>query len=286
MSPRSKAIIPTISTAAPLVDSNPSSYSNSDDEDSNDNTNSPFNANHDRQCSLDYSDDGGDLSDESGEYSNGDFSEDSDDSNDSSEDLDNDTDSDSFVDSNSTSNVSSSKDYSSDFSTAWNLPEVIFTPYECKLFDDSSWCSNASKDYVLELNQCVSHSNHSSDAEVSPNILWPLQHVPFSTNSQNHESYLIYNHNSKDYAGTNDYPSTDDSDQEDFLRLGASNSTTYALSPHPNYFDVNSLIVSLQVLAEPVTTASISEAQNHENNSSENTITKIEDIISPFFPAE
>ena len=190
------------------------------------------------------------------------------------------------MDSDSTSNASSSKDYSSDFSTAGDLPEVIFTPYECQLFDDSSWCNNASKDYVLELSQCILHSNHSSDVEDSPNILWPLHCVPFSTNSHNPGSCLIHNRNSKDYVGTNDGPSTDDSDQEDFLQLGASNSTTYSYSTHPNDLDVDNPIVSLQVLAEPITTASVSRAQNSGNNYSGNTITKTEDITYPFIPSK
>ena len=81
-----------------------------------------------RQYSSDYSDDGGDLSDESGKYSEDDFLD----------YLGGDIDSDSFGDSDSTSNASSSKDYLSDFGAAGNLPGVIFTPYECKLFDDSS----------------------------------------------------------------------------------------------------------------------------------------------------
>ena len=285
ISPRSKDIIPPVAPVAPLVDSSPSSYSNSEDEDSEgDNVDSPFNVDHNGQCSSDYSDDGGDLSDESGEYSDSDLSEDSNESNDSSGDSDDDIDSDSFVDSDSTSNASSSKDYSSDFSTAGNLPEVIFTPYECKLFDDSSWCNNASKDYLLEQSQYVLHSNHSSNDEDSPNILWPLHHVPFPTNSNN--PGLIYNHNSKDYVGNNDCLSTDDSDQEDFLQLGASNSTTYASIPHPNYLDVDNPIVSLEVLAEPITTASISKAQNNGNNSSENTTTKTEDNTYPLIPSK
>ena len=287
ISPRSMAIIPPVAPVAPLVDSNPSSYSNSKDEDiEGDNVDSPFNGDHNGQCSSDYSGDGGDLSDESGEYSDSDLSEDSNESDDSAGDSDNDIDSDSFVDSDSTSNASSSKDYSSDFSTSGNLPEVIFTSYECKLFDDSSWCNNASKDYMLEQSQCVLHSMHSSDADDFPNILRPLHHVPFSTNSNNPGSGLIYNHNFKDYVGTNDYPSTDYSDQEDFLQLGASNSTTYASIPHPNYLDVDNPIISPEVLAEPITTASISQAQNNGNNSSENTITKTEDITYPFIPSK
>ena len=282
ISPRSKAIIAPV---APLVDSNPSPYSNSEDEDiEGDNVDSPFNGDHSGQCSSDYSDDGGDGSDGSGEHSDSDLSEDSNESDDSSGDSDDDIDSDSFVDSDSTSNASSSKDYSSDFSTAGDLPEVIFTPYECQLFDDSSWCNNASKDYMLEQSQCVLHSKHSSDADDFPNILRPLHHVPFSTNSNN--PGLIYNHNSKDYVGTNDCPSTDYSDQEDFLQLGASNSTTYASIPHPNYLDVDNPIISPEVLAEPITTASISQAQNNGNNSSENTITKTEDITYPFIPSK
>ena len=283
MSTRSKAMIPHVAPVAPLVDSNPSSYSNSEDEDSEgDNDDSPFNGDHNRQCSSNYSDDGCDLSDESGEYSDSDISEDSDDSDDSSGDSDDDIDSDSFVDSDSTSKVSSSKGYSSDFSIAANLPEVIFTPYECKLFDDSSWGNNESKDYVLELNQCVLHSNHSSYAEDFPNILQPLHCVPFSTNSNNPGSGLIHNHKSKDYVGSNDCPSTDNSDQEDSLQLGTSNSTPCASIPHPNYLDVDNPIVSLLVLAEPITTASISKVQHNGNNSSENTITKNEDITYPF----
>ena len=280
-------MIPHVAPVAPLVDSNPSLYSNSEDEDSEgDNADSPFNGDHNRQCSSNYSDDGCDLSDESGEYSDSDISEHSDDSDDSSGDSDDDIDSDSFVDFDSTSNVSSSKDYSSDFSITANLPEVIFTPYECKLFDDSSWCNNESKDYVLVLNQCVLHSNHSSDAEDFPNILQPLHCVPFSTNSNNPGSGLIHNHNSKDYVGTNYCPSTDNSDQEDFLQLGTSNSTTYASIPHPNYLDVDNPIGSLLVLAEPVTTASISKVQHNGNNSSEDTITKTEDITYPFIPSK
>ena len=285
ISPRSMAIIPPVAPVAPLVDSNPSSYSNSKDEDiEGDNVDSPFNGDHNGECSSDYSDDGGDLSDESGEYSDSDLSENSNGSDDSSEHSDGDIDSDSFVNSDSTSNASSSKDYSSDLSTSGNLPEVIFTPYECKLFDDSSWCNNASKDHLLKQGQCVLHSNHSSNAEDSPNILRPLHHVPFSTNSNN--PGLIYHHNSKDYVGTNDCPSTDYSDQEDFLQLGASNSTTYASIPHPNYLDVDNPVVSLEVLAEPITTASISKAQNNGNNSSENRITKTEDITYPFMPSK
>ena len=272
ISPRSKAIVPPVAPVAPLVDSNPSSYSSSED----DNADSPFNGDHDRQCSSDYSEDGGDLSDESGKYFEDDFPKDS----------DGDIDSDCFVGFDSASNASSSKDYSSDVNTAGDLPEVIFTPYECKLFDDSSWCNNVSKDYVLEWSQCVIHSSHSSDAEDSPNIIQPLHHVPFSTNSNNPGSGLIYNHNPKDYVGTNDCPSTDYSDQEDFLQLGASNSTTYASIPHPNYPDVDNPTVSLGVLAEPITTASISKAQNNGNNSSENTITKTEDITYPFIPSK
>ena len=212
-SPRSKAIIPPVAPVSPLVDSNPSPYSNSEDEDiEDDNVDSPFNGDHNGQCSSDYSDDVGDLSDGSGEYSDSNLSEDSNESDDSSGDSEDDIDSDSFVDSDNTSNASSSKDYSSDFSTAGDLPEVIFTLYECKLFDDSSWCNNASKDYVLECSQCVLHSNHSSDAEDFPNILRPLHHAPFSTTSNNTGKGLIYNHNSKDYVGTNDCPSTDYSD--------------------------------------------------------------------------
>ena len=284
ISPRSKAIIAPV---APLVDSNPSPYSNSEDEDiEDDNVDSPFNGDHNGQCSSYYSDDGGDLSNGSGEYSDSDLSEDSNESDDSSGDSDDDIDSDFFVDSDSTSSASSSKDYSSYFSTAGDLPEVIFTPYECKLFDDSSWCNNASKDYVLEQSQCVLHSNHSSDAEDFPNILWPLHHVPFSTNSNNPGSGLIYNHNFKDYVGTNDYPSTDYSAQEDFLQQGASKSSTYASSPHPNYLYIDNPVVSGQVLAEPMTTASISKAQNSGNNSSGNTITKNEDITYPFIPSK
>ena len=284
ISPRSKA---NIAPVAPLVDSNPSPYSNSEDEDiEGDNVDSPFNGDHSGQCSSDYSDDGGDLSDGSGEYSDSDLSEDSNESDDSSGDSDDDIDSDSFVDSDSTSNASSSKDYSSDFSTAGDLPEVIFTPYECQLFEDSSWCNNASKDYVLEESQCVLHSNHSSDAEHFPNILRPLHCTPFSTNSHNPGGCLIHNHSSKDYVGTNDGPSADDSDQEDFLQLGAYNSTPYASSPQTNYFDVTNPIVSLQVLAEPITTASVSKAQNSGNNFSENTITKTEDITYPFIPSK
>ena len=284
ISPRSKAIIAPV---APLVDSNPSPYSNSEDEDiEDDNVDSPFNGDHNGQCSSYYSDDGGDLSNGSGEYSDSDLSEDSNESDDSSGDSDDDIDSDFFVDSDSTSSASSSKDYSSYFSTAGDLPEVIFTPYECKLFDDSSWCNNASKDYVLEQSQCVLHSNHSSDAEDFPNILWPLHHVPFSTNSNNPGSGLIYNHNFKDYVGTNDYPSTDYSAQEDFLQQGASKSSTYASSPHPNYLYIDNPVVSGQVLAEPMTTASISKAQNSGNNSSGNTITKTEDITYLFIPSK
>ena len=93
---------------------------------------------------------------------------------------------------------------------------------------------------------------------------------PFSTNFHNPGGCLIHNHSSQDYVGTNDGPSTDDSDQEDFLQLGASNSTP---------------IVSLDLLAEPITTASVSKAQNSGNNSSENTITKTEDITYPFIPS-
>ena len=281
MLPRFKAIVPPVATTVPIVDNNPSSYS--EDEVSNDNTNSPFNGNHDRPYSSDYSDDGGDLSDKNGEYFDNDFSEDLDDSDDSSEDLDDDIASDSFVDSNSTSNASSSKSYSSDFSTAGNLPEVIFTPYECKLFDDSSWYYKGSKDDVLELSQCVLHSNHSSDFEDSSNIPQPLHGVSFSTNSYNPGSCLIHNHNFKEYVGTNDCPSTDDSDQEDFLKLGAFNSTTYASIPHPNYLDVDHPIESLQ---EPIVTSSLSKAQNSGNNSSGNTITKTDDITSLSIPSK
>ena len=154
------------------------------------------------------------------------------------------------------------------------------------MFDDSSWGNNESKDYVLELNQCVLHSNDSSYAEDFPNILQPLHCIPFSTNSNNPGSGLIHNHKSKDYVGTNDCPSTDYSDQEDFLPMGTSNSTTYASIPHPNYLDVDNPIVSLLVLAEPITTASISKVQHNGNNSSENTITKNEDITYPFIPSK
>ena len=287
ISPRSKAIICPVAPVVSLVDSNPSSCSNSENKDSEgDNADSPFNGDHNRLCSSNYSDDGCDLSDESWKYSDSDISEDSDDSDDSSGDIYDDIYSDSFVDSDSTSNVSSSKDYSSDFSTAGNLPEVIFTPYECKLFDDSSGCNNESKDYVLELNQYVLHSKHSSDAEDFPNILRPLHHVPFSTNSSNLGSGLIHNHNSEDYVGTNYCPSSDNSDQEDFLQLGISNSTTYASIPHPNYLDVDNPIVSLPVLAEPIKTASISKVQHIGNNSSEKTITKPEDITYLFIPSK
>ena len=139
---------------------------------------------------------------------------------------------------------------------------------------------------MLEQSQCVLHSNHSSNAEDSPNILQPLHCIPFSTNSHNSGSCLINSHNSKDYVGTDDCPSTDDSDQEDFLQVGASNSTTYASSPHPNYLDVDNSVVSLQVLAEPITTASVSKPQNSGNNSSGNTITQTEDILYPFIPSK
>ena len=274
MSPRSKAIIPPVVPVVPLGESNPSSYSNSEDEDF------PFNREDSGQCSLDYSDDGDDLSDESGEYSASDISEDSDDSDDSSENSDDDIYSDSFVDSDSTRNASS------DFSIAGNIPEVIFTPYECKLFDDSSWYNNISKDYVQELSQCVLHSNHSSDAEGSLDILQSLQCVPFSTNSHNTGSWYIYHHSSKSYVGTNDCPSTDDSDQQDFLQLGASKSTIYVSSPYPNYIDIDNTIVSLQMLAQPITTASSYKALNSGNSSSENTITKTEDTTYPFILSE
>ena len=40
------------------------------------------------------------------------------------------------------------------------------------------------------------------------------------------------------------------------------------------------------MLAEPITTASISQAQNNGNNSSENTITKTEDITYPFIQSK
>ena len=40
------------------------------------------------------------------------------------------------------------------------------------------------------------------------------------------------------------------------------------------------------MLAESITTASISQAQNNGNNSSENTITKTEDITYPFIPSK
>ena len=69
------------------MDSNPSPYSNSEDEDiEGDNVDSPFNGDHSGQCSSDYSDDGGDLSDGSGEHSDSDLSEDSNESDDSSGD--------------------------------------------------------------------------------------------------------------------------------------------------------------------------------------------------------
>ena len=61
MLPQPKAIVPRVATTVPIVDNNPSSYSDSEDEDSNDNTNSPFNGNNDRPCSSDNTDNVGSL---------------------------------------------------------------------------------------------------------------------------------------------------------------------------------------------------------------------------------
>ena len=145
-----------------------------------------------------------------------------------------------------------------------------------------SSCTDSDNEDSNEDNASIPHSSDSSGAEDSPNTLQPSQCVPLSPTSQNTGSCSIHHH----YVGTKDCSNTDNSNQEDFLQLGASNSTTYASIPHCNHLDVNKSIVSLHISAEPIATnfsANVSKAQSSRNNSSESTNTKTGDISDHYY---
>ena len=147
-----------------------------------------------------------------------------------------------------------------------------------------SSCTDSDED-SNEDNASPPHSSDSSDAEDSPNTLQPSQCVPLFPSSQNTANCSIHHH----YVGSKDCSNIDNSNQEDFLQLGASNSTTYASIPHCNHLDVNKSIVSLHISAEPIATnfsANISKAQSSGNNSLESTNTKTGDISDPLLLAK
>ena len=104
----------------------------------------------------------------------------------------------------------------------------------------------------------------------SHDILKPSHNALSFLTSPDTGNCLLSHHSLDSDEGTLDGSSTDDSDQEDFLQLGASQNTTSVSLPHGNHPEVDNPAFHSQMLAKSVSTSfndNTHQVQNSVNNS-------------------